>query len=182
MPRSSSKDCQPTAHTSNSLIVPVHMHPSLGQTAAKASTSLRAALSGKAWESKRCYSLTQQLQAHTVWINASPVFWAAFGLCCCGSQRGSLWELMAYYWLIMSNCTGKWYFLWWKPWNYNINALIKETKWYELLTPPNLRMEAGSSNRSSLIHALHVCGPALKEKRRRLFNSVLMLDWVESWH
>lgn len=34
--------------TSNSLIVPVHMHPSLGQTAAKASTSLRAALSGKA--------------------------------------------------------------------------------------------------------------------------------------
>lgn len=51
--------CQPTVHTSNSLIVPVHMHPSLGQTAAKASTSLRAALSGKAWETKRCYSLTQ---------------------------------------------------------------------------------------------------------------------------
>lgn len=39
--------------TSNSLTVPVHVHPSLGQTAAKASTSLRAALSGKAWVGKK---------------------------------------------------------------------------------------------------------------------------------
>lgn len=39
-------------YTSNSLIVPVHVHPSFGQTAAKASTSLRAALSGKAYIAK----------------------------------------------------------------------------------------------------------------------------------
>lgn len=39
-------------YTSNSLIVPVHVHPSFGQTAAKASTSLRAALSGKAYTRK----------------------------------------------------------------------------------------------------------------------------------
>lgn len=33
-------------------MVPVHVHPSFGQTAAKASTSLRAALSGKACTEK----------------------------------------------------------------------------------------------------------------------------------
>lgn len=45
--------CFALACTSNSLIVPAHVHPSLGQTAAKASTSLRAALSGKACTEKQ---------------------------------------------------------------------------------------------------------------------------------
>lgn len=50
--------------TSNSLTVPVHVHPSFGQTAAKASTSLRAALSGNAWikeaDSFQCLCLMLQ--------------------------------------------------------------------------------------------------------------------------
>lgn len=36
----------------------------------------------------------------------------------------------------------------------------------EELTPPDLRMEAGSSNRSSLMQARHVCGPALRGREK----------------
>lgn len=165
--------CQPTVHTSNSLIVPVHMHPSLGQTAAKVSTSLRAALSGKAWETKCCYSLTQ------VGINCLSSIYAyhvnpchsTFSFC---SQRifvstASWWPNIQWLTDAKSTCwptlvndksydesheTRK-----------SIHFKKKSKEELKLLTPPNLRIEAGSSNRSSLIHALHVCGPALKEKK-----------------
>lgn len=51
--------------TSNSLTVPVHVHPSLGQTAAKASTSLRAALSGNAWTGENgCYRCVELQTLH----------------------------------------------------------------------------------------------------------------------
>lgn len=63
--------------TSNSLIVPVHVHPSLGQTAAKASTSLRAALSGKACMEKR------RLLSVVVWFVSTVTVWR--GLCFKGS-------------------------------------------------------------------------------------------------
>lgn len=63
--------------TSNSLIVPVHVHPSLGQTAAKASTSLRAALSGKACMEKR------RLLSVVVWFVSTVTVW--MGLCFKGS-------------------------------------------------------------------------------------------------
>lgn len=36
-----------------------------------------------------------------------------------------------------------------------------------VLTPPCLRMEVGSSNKSSLMHALHFCGPELKERKNK---------------
>lgn len=61
--------CFALARTSNSLMVPIHVHPSLGQTAAKASTSLRAALSGKACVEK------QRLLSAVIWSLCSVTAW-----------------------------------------------------------------------------------------------------------
>lgn len=46
-----------------------------------------------------------------------------------------------------------------------------------MLTPPGFRMEAGSSNRSSLMQALQVCGPALQGKKMTIQRRQACTVW-----
>ena len=51
---------------------------------------------------------------------------------------------------------------------FNITVRISEKMQFtvkNILTPPCLRIEVGSSNKSSLMQALHFCGPELEMKK-----------------
>lgn len=74
--------------TSYSLTVPLQLQPSLGHTASRASTSLRAALSGKAWVGKQCclvcvfsYNLQTCVTNSLHHFTQSSTFSTTLGLC-----------------------------------------------------------------------------------------------------